>query len=334
MKKDYKKELKIVIIGGGTGLSVVLRGLKNITNEITAIVTVADDGGGSGMLREDLGMLPPGDIRSCILALANTEPVMEKLLQYRFNEGQLRGQSFGNLFLAAMNGICGNFECAIKEMSNVLAVTGKVLPMTTDDVALVAILNNDVEIIGESKIPIKSLEENSGIKKIYLEPERVKPLKESIDAIINSDLIILGPGSLYTSIIPNLLVEGIPEAIMESNGMKIYIPNIMTQPGETNEYNVIDHINAIEKHTQVGLIEEVIVNSEKIPELILKKYEFKGAEPVLLDNKQKNILKSKNIKWEELELIDISKDYIRHNAKALSKLIENKLKKFNNSGQI
>ena len=190
------KRPKIVVIGGGTGLSVLLRGLKEHTTNITAIVTVADDGGGSGVLREDLGMLPPGDIRSCILALANTEPSMEKILQYRFKEGSLKGQSFGNLFMAAMNEAYGNFERAVKEMSNVLAVTGKVLPMTLENVTLYAKLESGDVITGESNIPEKNAELDSRIENVFLKPRNPKPLVESIEAIRDADCILLGPGSL------------------------------------------------------------------------------------------------------------------------------------------
>ena len=227
-------ETKVVVIGGGTGLSTMLRGLKQYTSHITAIVTVGDDGGGSGKLREDLGMLPPGDIRNCILALADTEPLMEDLLQYRFTEGSLKGQCFGNLFLAAMAGISENFEDAVQKMSSVLAVKGKVLPVTLDDMKLVAELENGETIEGESKIPSEVIVRETRIKKLAIKPIDAKPLEEAIKAINNADVIIMGPGSLYTSIIPNLLVKGIPEAICKSPAKKVYnFLMLMTQPGET-----------------------------------------------------------------------------------------------------
>lgn len=315
--KRKVKNPKIVILGGGTGLSVVLRGLKTISDQITAIVTVADDGGGSGVLREDLGMLPPGDIRNCIIALANTEPVMEKLLQYRFPEGQLKGQSFGNLFIAAMNGVFGNFEMAIKEMSNILAVTGKVLPMTLEDVQLFAKLEDGTVIKGESNIPHKVEELGSPIDHIFIKPV-AKPLQEALEAIEEADIIILGPGSLYTSVMPNLLVKGIAQQLYKSNALKVYVPNIMTQPGETDGYDVIQHIDAILKHTKQDIVDCVIVNNGKMTEGTLAKYKKDGSVPVYLNDEQRIILENMHIKFIESNLVDISKNYIRHDAKELS----------------
>jgi len=312
---------KVVAIGGGTGLSVLLRGLKKYTSNITAIVTVADDGGGSGILREDLGMLPPGDIRSCILALANTEPTMEKLLQFRFKEGMLKGQSFGNLLLAAMNEIYGSFEVAIKETSNVLAVTGKVLPMTLENVTLYAVLENGHVIKGESKIPLKNKELGSRIDYIYMEPKISYPLDEAITAIEEADVIALGPGSLYTSVIPNLLVNNMVGKIHSARAPKVYISNVMTQPGETDGYTVLDHVNAILKHSQEDFLDYVIANIEEIPEETLRKYIFDGSEPVVLGDSDEDILEKKGIKLIKENLVDIKNDYIRHDSMKLSQIL-------------
>ena len=315
------KKPKIVVIGGGTGLSILLRGLKNYTSNITAIVTVADDGGGSGILREDLGMLPPGDIRSCILALANTEPTMEKLLQYRFKEGKLKGQSFGNLFIAAMNEVYGNFETAIKEMSNVLAVTGRVLPMTLEDVELFAKLKNGRVIKGESNIAHKNKEIGSKIEKVFIKPQKCKPLKESLKAIETAECIVLGPGSLYTSVIPNLLIESISYKICKSKAVKIYISNVMTQPGETDNYNVIDHVDAILGHSNKNILDYVIANTERIPHSTLEKYYQDGAKPIFLTKEQENSLNEKDIKVIKDRLVDIKNNYIRHDTVKVSKII-------------
>ena len=311
-------EVKVVVIGGGTGLSTMLRGLKQYTSHITAIVTVGDDGGGSGKLREDLGMLPPGDIRNCILALADTEPLMEDLLQYRFTEGSLKGQCFGNLFLAAMAGISENFEDAVQKMSSVLAVKGKVLPVTLDDMKLIAELENGEIIEGESKIPSEVIVRNTRIKKIAIKPIDAKPLEEAIKAINNADVIIMGPGSLYTSIIPNLLVKGIPEAISKSPAKKVYISNVMTQPGETDGFKVSNHLKVLMDYGVAENIDYVIANNGIIPPDIKEKYAKENAELVVLDYEN---ISNLNVNVIEADLIKITKRYVKHNAEKLAELI-------------
>lgn len=311
-------ETKVVVIGGGTGLSTMLRGLKQYTSHITAIVTVGDDGGGSGKLREDLGMLPPGDIRNCILALADTEPLMEDLLQYRFTEGSLKGQCFGNLFLAAMAGISENFEDAVQKMSSVLAVKGKVLPVTLDDMKLVAELENGEIIEGESKIPSEVIVRKTRIKKLAIKPIDAKPLEEAIKAINNADVIIMGPGSLYTSIIPNLLVKGIPEAICKSPAKKVYISNVMTQPGETDGFKVSNHLKVLMDYGVAGNIDYVIANNGIIPPDIKEKYARENAELVVLDYEN---ISNLNVNVIEADLIKITKRYVKHNAEKLAELI-------------
>ena len=315
-------ETKVVVIGGGTGLSTMLRGLKQYTSHITAIVTVGDDGGGSGKLREDLGMLPPGDIRNCILALADTEPLMEDLLQYRFTEGSLKGQCFGNLFLAAMAGISENFEDAVQKMSSVLAVKGKVLPVTLDDMKLVAELENGEIIEGESKIPSEVIVRNTRIKKIAIKPIDAKPLEEAIKAINNADVIIMGPGSLYTSIIPNLLVKGIPEAICKSPAKKVYISNVMTQPGETDGFKVSNHLKVLMDYGVAENIDYVIANNGIIPPDIKEKYAKENAELVVLDYEN---ISNLNVNVIEADLIKITKRYVKHNAEKLAELIMNNM---------
>jgi uncharacterized cofD-like protein len=274
---------RIVVVGGGTGLSTMLRGLKTYTENITAIVSVSDDGGGSGVLREDLGMLPPGDIRNCITALANTEPTMMELMNYRFPEGINKGQSFGNLFLAALNGITGSFEEAVTRMNEVLAVTGKVLPVTNANVNLVADFENGASVVGESKIAAKKKQQNCRIHKVRLELERPKALPHAIDAILSADMIILGPGSLYTSIIPNLLVDGIVQALEQSKAPKIYVLNIMTQDGETEGYTAFDHLHALLQHSAPHLVDACIYNTAPVPDPIQARYKTEDAEPVEMD---------------------------------------------------
>lgn len=282
-KSALIKGPRVVAIGGGTGLSTMLRGLKTYTSNIVAVVTVADDGGGSGLLRRELGILPPGDIRNCILALADTEPILEQLLQYRFRDGTLKGQSFGNLFLAAMNGISASFEEAVKRMSDVLAVTGRVLPVTLDNVTLCAELVDGSIICGESKIGKHNDFHSGTIKRVYLEPSDAKPLQDVLDAIGTADIILLGPGSLYTSIIPNLLIKGICPAIKKSNALKVYVCNVMTQPSETEGYSVFEHILALERHSCKGVVGCCIANNQPVPPELREKYRNDGADQVPID---------------------------------------------------
>jgi len=312
------REPKIVAIGGGTGLSVLLRGIKKYTPDITAIVTVSDDGGGSGIIREDMGILPPGDIRNCIVALANTEPIMEQLMQYRFKEGSLRGQCFGNLFIAAMNEICGSFDAGVKEVSSVLAVTGKVLPVTLSDVVLYAELEDGTVIKGESQIPIKQRAANKRVRRVFLEPGNCEPLPVALKEIQEADAIILGPGSLYTSIIPNILVNNMAEAINSSEALKIYVSNIMTQQGETIGYSLSEHIRAINDHGNKLLIDYVIANTGEIPEGLLDKYKSEDASPVPIDY---DIIADMGIKVLTGDFVSIKDEYLRHNFDGLAEQI-------------
>lgn len=319
----YEKRLlvkgpKITVIGGGTGLSTMLRGLKHYTSNITAIVTVADDGGGSGDLREDLGILPPGDIRNCILALADTEPLMEELLQYRFKGGRLENQSFGNLFLAAMDGISSNFEEAVQKMSSVLAVTGKVLPVTLDNVILKARLKDGTVAEGESKIAVAVNERNSPIDRVFLEPSNAMALKEAVIAIKEADAVILGPGSLYTSVIPNLLVEDISAALRKTKAVKIYVSNIMTQPGETDNYGVKDHLKAIFKHAKGEVVDYVVVNKGRIEKSLEEKYLEEGSKLVTMDE---DAVDGMGVKVIEGDFIKIRNGYVRHDPEKLAAIL-------------
>ncbi|MGC8486941.1 MAG: gluconeogenesis factor YvcK family protein [Clostridia bacterium] len=267
---------KVVALGGGTGMPTLLRGLKSSTSNITAIVTVADDGGSSGRLRGSLGMLPPGDVRNCLVALADAEPQMRDLFQYRFQDGELSGHSFGNLFIAAMERTTGDFVSALGELSRVLAVRGAVFPVTLDSVRLVAELEDGTRVEGESHIG----QSRQPIRRVWLEPEMATPLMEAIRAIEEADLIVIGPGSLYTSVIPNLLVREVADAIRKSPAPVVYIANVMTQPGETAAYTAYDHLAALEQHSQPGLVDVMVVNNEAVPPDVLGRYREEGADVV------------------------------------------------------
>ena len=247
---------RIVAIGGGTGLSSLLRGLKTYTSNLSAIVTVADDGGSSGRLRDEYRILPPGDFRQCLIALADAEPLMKQLFDHRFKEGSLNGHAFGNLFIMAMADVTGNFEQALRESGKVLAVKGTIVPSTLQDVTLVASINGGT-VEGESQIP----KQNSPISHVFLKPDGVQVNPEAAQAILNAELIIAGPGSLYTSILPNLLVEGMVEAIKASAALKVYICNLAAQPGETDGYGVQDYLRVIREHVGANLFDFVLVNS-------------------------------------------------------------------------
>ncbi|NLK22927.1 MAG: YvcK family protein [Clostridiales bacterium] len=321
----YEKRLlvkgpKIVVIGGGTGLSTMLRGLKYYTSNITAIVTVGDNGGGSGALREDLGMLPPGDIRNCLLALADTEPIMEDLLQYRFKDGRLKNQSFGNLFLAAMAGISENFEEAVQKMSSVLAVTGKVIPVTLDNMQLMAELENGNKVYGESEIPEEAVKQKSKIKKLFIIPEDAEPLDEAVEAIREADAIVMGPGSLYTSVISNLLVKKIRSAVRKSKAYKIYISNIMTQPGETGGFTVSDHLREIKKYGGKEIVDCVIANKEEISEDLKEKYIKENSIQVKADKKK---IHDMNVELVLGDLVRVDNGFVKHDTDKLAGLIIN-----------
>lgn len=273
---------RVVVIGGGTGLSTLLRGIKEHTSNVTAIVTVADDGGSSGRLRKEMGVLPPGDIRNCLVALADSEPLMARLFQYRFPEGDptgLGGHTFGNLFIATMSAITGDFEKAVKESSRVLAVRGKVLPSTLEDVALAAECEGGRIVDGESTISRCGVR----ITRVFLKPREPKALPEAVEAIRDADVVILGPGSLFTSVLPNLLVRGIASAIRRGEALRVYVCNVMTQPGETDGFTASDHVRAIFEHVGEGLVEHVLVNTGEVPPRLAERYRQEGAYPVVVD---------------------------------------------------
>jgi uncharacterized cofD-like protein len=305
---------RIVVIGGGTGLSVMLRGLKEKPLDITAIVTVADDGGSSGILRSEMQMPPPGDIRNVLTALADVEPLLDKMLQYRFTAGNgLAGHSLGNLILAAMNDITGDFVTAVREMSRVFAVRGRVLPTTDHAIVLKALMEDGSIVEGESKIP----KAGGKIKRVFIEPKDVSPLDEAIAAIQEADAILVGPGSLYTSILPNLLVPRIASEIVQADAVKIFVCNVMTQPGETDDYTVSDHLTAIRDHVGDDLFDYVIVNNGEIPPQVQARYAEQGAKVVHLDLDEVT-KKGYRVIADRLVLF---RTYLRHDAEKLSEHI-------------
>ncbi len=310
--------LKIVALGGGTGLSTMLRGLKKYSRNLTAVVTMSDDGGGSGILRQDLGMLPPGDIRNCLLALADIEPTMEKLFTYRFDDGILRGQSFGNLFLAAMNGVYGDFEEAVRHANEVLAVVGKVLPVTNQDIRMCAEFEDGKEVFGESKIANAKIQNGGRIKKVSLVPSKVEPASGVLESIAEADMVILGPGSLYTSVIPTLLVNGVSDAVRKSRAKKIFVCNVMTQPGETDGYSAIDHIKALEEHAGMKIVDYCVVNTGRMREDVLKRYAEDRQTPVSFDKRD---FAEHGIKLIEADMHLDNALIARHNPDILAKTI-------------
>jgi uncharacterized cofD-like protein len=311
LDQKESKHPRIVVIGGGTGLSVMLRGLKERELDITAIVTVADDGGSSGILRTELQIPPPGDIRNVLISLADVEPLLSQMFQYRFKAGKgLAGHSLGNLILAAMTDITGDFVSAVRELSRVFAVRGRVLPATSHSIILKAEMADGTIIVGESKIP----KAGGVIRRVFIEPPDVEPLEEAIQALQEADAILLGPGSLYTSILPNLLVPGISKAIMESDAVKIYICNVMTQPGETDGYLVSDHLQAVYDHVGHQLFDYVIVNNGEIPIQVQQKYAEKGAKAVHLDLEEVT-----NRGYQVIaDTLVLFRTYLRHDADKLS----------------
>ncbi len=313
-----RKGPAIAALGGGHGLSAILRGLKSYTDDLTAIVTVADDGGGSGMLREDLGMPPPGDIRNCMEALADTESLMRRLLAYRFPDGRLAGQAFGNLLLAALDGVCDSFDQAVARMGEVLAITGRILPVTNANVQLEATFENGTSVRGESKISAAKKEQNCRIDHVRLLPEHAPALPAALEAIREAEVILLGPGSLYTSVIPNLLVDGVSEAIADSPALKIYVCNIMTQDGETEGMTAQDHVSALLEHGGPGLVDLCLCNSDPVSRELLERYSAEDAEPMRVDRREIELLGAEVV---YRPLMDMDCGYARHSGEKVARAV-------------
>lgn len=309
--------MNVVAVGGGTGLSTLLKGLKNIDSfEITAVVSVTDEGGSSGKLRKELNVPPPGDVRNNIVALAKDEDLLAKLMSYRFNEGSLKGHSLGNLIIAALTKIEGSFSEAIRILERVLAIKGRVLPVSEDHARLVARFEDGEEVIGETNIVRK------GGKIVEVRLDRpIDALPEVLEAIERADIIIFGPGSLYTSIITNVLVNGVKDAIKKSKAKKIYVCNLMTQPGETTGYRVSDHVKELERYLEQS-VDFVLVNTRKPSEEVLERYRKEGSDFVEIDaeNIQNTILAEPFL----VEIVDPSDGQrkIRHDSVKLADVIE------------
>jgi uncharacterized cofD-like protein len=326
--KRIARGFNVVALGGGTGLSTLLRGLKEhvmrrrdngrdperTIADLAAIVTVTDDGGSSGRLRRENRILPPGDIRNCMVALSQDEDLLSHLFQYRFHAGRgLRGHNFGNLFLAALTHVTGDFAEAVRVSSKVLAIRGRIFPSTVSNVGLVATLADGRRVHGETRITAS----RKAIKRLALFPRSVKPLPKAVEAIHNADLILLGPGSLYTSIIPNLLIPEIAQAIAKSKAPCVYIANVMTQPGETSGYGLADHLRAIERHTPRSLVDYVVVNRQEVSPEVAKRYRAQGAEPVTAEVQQLQRLGYRVIADNIIEEHGV----IRHNSTRLARLL-------------
>ncbi|MEN1936876.1 YvcK family protein [Paenibacillus sp. 102] len=313
MKKERKP--KIVIMGGGTGLSVLLRGLKKYPVDITAIVTVADDGGSSGRLRDELEIPPPGDIRNVLVALSDVEPLVEALFQHRFTSGEgLTGHALGNLLLAGMTSITGDFFHAITETSKVLNVRGRVLPAANQSVVLHAELEDGQIVTGESKIPYFGKK----INRVFLTPGDVEPLYETLMEIQRADLLVFGPGSLYTSILPNLIVEKIGKAVLAARAKKVYVCNVMTQAGETMGYTAFDHVQALHDHLGEPFIDTAIVNNHDIPTELRKLYAEEMSEPVVVDEDR---FAESDIRLIQDELAKYDDQVVRHDTLKLASIL-------------
>lgn len=313
-KRFLERGPKIVTVGGGHGLSNLLLGLKDYTANLTAIVTVADSGGSSGRLREEFNIVAPGDIRNCLVALADAPKLMGDLFQFRFSsESQLRGHNFGNLFLTAMVQVTGDFEKAVKESSKVLAIRGQVVPATVSNVQLVAEYEDGSITEGEAKIPNSDLR----INRVFLKPDNPVPTQDALDAIEQADVIILGPGSLYTSVIPNLIIKKISDRIVASKAYKIYVCNVMTQPGETDHHTASEHLGAIIKHSNKGILNACLVNSAEVPAEAQERYAQGGSVPVVADIEK---IEAMGVAAVGTDLLSVN-DYVRHDSEKLTKAL-------------
>lgn len=315
IKVKQSSKPNVVVLGGGTGMPVLLRGLKKQAIQLTTIVTVADDGGSTGRLREVVDMPAPGDIRNTIVALSNVDKKLEELFQYRFETNKaLAGHALGNIVLVAMSAMAGDFYQGIKKASELLNVTGDVYPIVNEPVVLHAEMTDGKIVSGESNIQL----EHKKIKRVYITPRNVKPMIEVINAILKADVIVISPGSLYTSILPNLIIHDVVDALKSTTAKIVYVCNVMTQDGETNDYTVLDHVQAISSHVGFQLLDAIIVHNEPIKEAIIKRYETENAAPVIYD---KEALQHIGIDIIEDNIVEYWEGTIRHDTEKLAELL-------------
>lgn len=308
---------RVVALGGGTGLSTLLRGLKGYTRNITAIVTVTDEGGSSGRLRTEWGVLPPGDVRNCIIALAENDSALNRILNFRFDKGELAGHSLGNLVLLAVTELAGDFRLAVEEMNKLLAIRGRVLPVTTEAVTIAGMDSKGNRYRGELEVTLHGRD----LKEVFLEPPDAKPLNEVVEAIRDAEAIVLGPGSLFTSILPNLLVPGVSEAIRQAGVPRIYVANVMTQPGETDGFTVYDHVRWI-KDVLGQYPDIVLVNETEVPGEILRRYKETGSEPVLINEREEIRLTRARVQVIRGDFLEITPaGLVRHQTQRVSEAI-------------
>lgn len=308
-------EPRVVVIGGGTGMPVLLRGLKNLPIQLTALVNVADDGGSTGRIRSEMEIPAPGDIRNVIAALSDAEPMLLDLFQHRFKVGNgLSGHSLGNLLLAAMTSVTGDFYTGIHEISRVLNVKGDIYPISNESLSLHAKMEDGTIVSGESNIPLAK----KRIKYVYLSPQPIEPLPHAVQALHEADLIVISPGSLYTSILPNLIIPQIGDVLRQSRGKVVYVCNVMTQAGETTGYTAADHVQAIIDHIGSGIIHSIVVHNEKIDKHIRILYEEENAEPVIYDTQR---LLDLGLEIIEGDIIDHSQSMLRHDTKKIAQLL-------------
>lgn len=311
---------RVVVIGGGTGMPVLLRGLKKMPIDLTALVAVSDDGGSTGRLRHDMEIPAPGDIRNVIAALSNAEPLFIELFQHRFSEGNgLSGHSMGNLLLAAMTSLTGDFYTGIKEVSRIFNVRGDILPISNESMSLHAEMEDGTIVSGESKIP----QVNKRIKKVFLKTEPIKPLPNAVEAIENADLVVISPGSLYTSILSNLIIPHIGDAIRNTNGKVVYVCNVMTQAGETTGYTAADHVVAINEHIGSGCLDSIVLHNQSIRHAISDVYAIEHAEPVIYDIDR---LEKLGLEIIRENIIDYTETTVTHNRKRVAELLYSLIK--------